>query len=314
MSLLIEENGVKDLEDIAGDITLTSCWKNGASKLEFTILPDIIPQNGAYLTFSPQGVNIFAGRVFTHRRTNEKKIQISAYDQLRYLKAKDTIMRKEMSLTQFTELVASNLQLRVSSLDESVILLDDYLFDNKTYLDMIYQSIQDNLYTNGYYYCIYDDFGALALKELLNMRLPLIIGEHSLGYKYDYEVSIDSDTYNQVKLAFDNKKSGKRDLFVTMDSNNIEKWGVLQHFEKVTSGTEAQLIDKANLLLRLKNRETVTLTISALGDLRVRGGSGIRVVLHDCLLDVWAIVDKVVHKWNNGIHSMDLTLIIDGSL
>ena len=152
------------------------------------------------------------------------------------------------------------------------------------------------------------------MTDLLDMRLPLIVGEQSLGFKYEYVVSIDSDTYNQVKLAYDNKKTGKRDIYIARDSNNIGKWGVLQHFEKVTSGTDAQLIDKANMLLKLKNRETVTLTMSALGDVRVRGGSGVRVILNDCGIDLWAIVDKAVHKWSNGIHTMDLTLVIDGRL
>ena len=313
MSLLIECGGVKDIENIAGNITLTSCWKNGASKLEFTILPGLAPVNGSYLTFSP-GADMFAGRVFAHRRTQDKRIQVTAYDQLRYLKAKDTVMRKQMSLTQFVDVIAANLQLRVSGLANSVIPLDDYLFDNQTYLDMAYQSISDNLMANGYYYCLYDRFGALALTDLLDMRLPLIVGEQSLGFKYEYEVSIDSDTYNQVKLAYDNKKTGKRDIYIARDGNNIGKWGVLQHFEKVTSGTDAQLIDKANILLKLKNRETVTLTMSALGDVRVRGGSGVRVILNDCGIDLWAIVDKAVHKWSNGIHTMDLTLVIDGSL
>lgn len=314
MSLLIEAGRVMDLEDIAGDITLTSTWKNGATKLEFTIAEPFPVENGAYLTFNPKGTPMFAGRVFTRRQTQKKEIKVMAYDQLRYLKAKDTVMRRNSSLTQFIELIAANLQLRISNLTETGILLDDYLFDNQTYLDMAYKSISDTLLASGRYYCLYDDLGALALKELADMRLPLIIGEKSLGYEFEYEASIDSDTYNQIKLAYDNKETGKRDLFITRDSTTIGRWGMLQYFEKVSSGTPAQLIDKANMLLQLRNRETITLSMSALGDTRVRGGSGIWIVLQDLGLNLWAIVDQAVHQWSKGIHTMDLTLIIEGSV
>ena len=41
--------------------------------------------------------------------------------------------------------------------------------------------------------------------------------------RYTYEKSIDKDVYNQVKLYRDNEKTGKRDVWIVKDSNNIKK-------------------------------------------------------------------------------------------
>lgn len=313
----LEQHGVYNLDEIAGKVRLSSEWRNGASKFEFEILAEKLPftiNRGSYLTFSYGGINMFAGRVFSSKRTSEKVISIVAYDQLRYFKAKDTVMRKDSTLTQFIELVASNLKIRCHPLNNTVIVLDDYLFDNMTYLDMVYQSIKDNLLANTYMYVLYDDFGALRLDDIYDMRLPLVLGDHSLVYKYEFEESIDKDTFNQIKLAYDNKNTGKRDIYLVLDSNNISKYGLLQHFEKVNSGNAGQIIDKANALIKLKNRETNTLSIDAFGDARVRGGTGIKVELTDAGINSWAIVNKVSHKIENGIHTMSLDLIIDGGI
>ncbi len=315
--IIIESEGkVYELDNIVGSVSLTHTWKNGASKLEFECLAKSIQgvANGNYMTFSYNGTNMFAGKVFTVKDTNEGIKKIVAYDQLRYLKAKDTLIRKDNSLTEFIETIACNLQLRISGVTNTLIKLDDYLFDNMTYLDMAYRSISDNLLANGYYYCLYDDFGALVLKDLYDMRTSLVLGDNSLVYNFDYERSVDKDTFNQVKLAFDNKTSGKRDIYITKDSNSISQYGLLQYFEKVTGGTAGQLIDKSNMLLKLKNRETKKLSLSAIGDLRVRGGTGLKLEIKDINLNCWAIVDKVVHKFDKGLHEMNLDLTIDGGL
>ncbi|MFV0552277.1 MAG: hypothetical protein ACK5L6_10220 [Anaerorhabdus sp.] len=312
-----EQNGVYNLDEVAGSINLSSQWRNGPSKFEFEVLSEKLPfkiQKGSYLTFNFNGENMFAGRVFTTKITEKKTVLITAYDQLRYMKAKDTVMRKNCTLTQFVELCSANLQLRISGLTDTVIPLDDYLFDNQTYLDMVYKSIKGNLLLNTYMYNIYDDFGAICLKDIYDMRLPLVIGDDSLAYQYSYEESIDKDTFNQIKLAYDNKKSGKREIYLVLDSTSIQKYGMLQYFEKVNSGTAGQIIDKANAMIKLKNRETNTLSINALGDPRVRGGSGIKVELAEAGLNCWAIVNKVTHKIDNGIHTMSLDLIIDGGI
>ncbi len=85
-------------------------------------------------------------------------------------------------------------------------------------------------------YVLYDDFGKLCLKNLERMKVGLIIDEET-GENYDYESSIDSDTYNQIKLTYDNSDTGKREVYMAKDSSNIEKWGVLQYFDTIDEKT-----------------------------------------------------------------------------
>ena len=116
--------------------------------------------------------------------------------------------------------------------------------------------------------------------------------------------------YNKIKLIYDNKDTGKREIYITKDSNNINNWGVLQYFEKLNSNENAQA--KADALLQLYNRKTRKLQIkNAIGDIRVRGGSSVIVQLDlgDLKVQNFMIVEKVKHNFKNGEHFMDLTLI-----
>ncbi|HAK43873.1 MAG TPA: hydrolase, partial [Clostridium sp.] len=65
-------------------------------------------------------------------------------------------------------------------------------------------------------------------------------------------------------------------------------------------------------LLSLYNREEKILSIPALGDPRVRGGSGIYLDLHenDINLKQWALVQKVSHTFEGPKHTMDMELKI----
>lgn len=64
-------------------------------------------------------------------------------------------------------------------------------------------------------YVLYDDFGKLTLKSLDNTRVNFLINENS-AENYNYSSSIDSETYNKVKLTYDNEKTGLRDVYTAI--------------------------------------------------------------------------------------------------
>ena len=314
MKLLIHTDGkVLDFSYVAAAISLKSSWANGASKLTFRYPQSvgIMLNNGDYVVFEYNEVKLFAGTVFTIKKVNGDP-EITAYDQLRYFKAKDTIMRKNKSLSELLDVCAGNLLVTtdVAAITEK---LPNYLFENQTYLDMIYQSCSDHLMQTGYYYVLRDNAGKVELKEIYDLRVPVIIGDESLAYNYDYEKSIDSDTYNQIKLAKDNEDAGQRDVYIVRDTSLIQKWGMLQYFEKVDGNlNESQIKERADRLIKLKKRETEKLKIPALGDSRVMGGSGVRIVLVNEGIDAWAIVDSVTHTFTP-VHTMELSLVFERS-
>ena len=90
------------------------------------------------------------------------------------------------------------------------------------------------------------------------MKLDLLVDAQTAS-SYDYTASIDSDTYNQISLVYDNQNAGRREVTGVRDAGNIERWGVLQYFEKVQKDENAGA--KAAALLQLYNRTARSLTV-----------------------------------------------------
>jgi hypothetical protein len=129
------------------------------------------------------------------------------------------------------------------------------------------------------------------------------------GENYDYKSSIDSDTYNKVKLTYDNDETGTRDVYISQDSSNINRWGILQYFDTLDEGENGKA--KADALLSLYNKKTRNLKITnAFGDNRVRAGSMVVVSLNlgDTTLKNFMLVEKCVHTYKESEHWMTLTL------
>ena len=157
-------------------------------------------------------------------------------------------------------------------------------------------------------YVFYDDFGKLTLKDSEEMLLNLLIDEEA-GQTFSYKSTINDNTYNQIKLTYDNEKTGKREVYMARDSSNIGKWGVLQHYESIDNPQGASA--KADALLSLYNAKSKNLKITnAFGDLRVRAGSSVVVKLNlgDVSIQNFMLVEKVKHNFEKDSHFMDLTL------
>ena len=107
---------------------------------------------------------------------------------------------------------------------------------NQSLFDIILNALDETIRNRKEMYVLYDDFGKLCLKNLERMKVGLVIDEET-GENFDYESSIDSDTYNQIKLTYDNSDTGKREVYMAKDSSNIEKWGVLQYFDTIDEKT-----------------------------------------------------------------------------
>ena len=156
---------------------------------------------------------------------------------------------------------------------------------------------------------MYDEAGALTLKNINSMKLNLLIDSET-GETFDYSSSIDDQTYNKIKLAYNNEQTGKRELYVAQDGEKMNTWGVLQYYEELQTATGAAA--KANALLKLYDQKTRKLTVkNAFGDVRVRAGSAVVVSLDlgDIITNNYLMVEKVTHNFKGDEHFMDLTLI-----
>lgn len=279
-------------------------------KLTFEVVKDGILdfQEGNPVLLKVNNQNIFYGFVFTKKRTKEETINVTAYDQLRYLKNKDTYVYGNKTASDFIKMIASDFNLQIGVIEDTVYIIPSRVEDNKTLFDMIGNALDLTLNNRKKLYVLYDDFGELTLKNIESMKLDLII-DGSTAEDYDYSSSIDGETYNKIKLAYENDQTGKREIFISQDSVNLNNWGVLQYFETIQESNSGKA--KADALLSLYNRKSRTLNVqNALGDIRVRGGSSLLVNLNlgDIIVQNYMIVENVKHMFNNEEHLMNLSL------
>jgi hypothetical protein len=233
---------------------------------------------------------------------------------MRYLKNEDTIVYKKKTAKQFVKMIAEDYSLKTGTLEDTGYTIASRVEENTSLFEMISNALDLTLTNTGKMFVLYDDFGKLTLKSLSSMYVGdkksgyLMIDEET-GQNFDYTSSIDDDTYNKIKLTYDNDDTGKREVYIAKDSSNINKWGVLQYFDTLSEGENGQA--KVNALLKLYNKKTRKLTIkNAIGDNRVRAGSMVVVNLDlgDMTLKNWMLVEKCTHTYKESEHWMDLTL------
>ena len=308
---LLIQNGNTVFEPVVQDgVTWTTERKGAAGKLEFKVLKDNIIsfEEGNPVAFKVDNTNLFYGFVFKKKRDKEKIITTTAYDQLRYLKNKDTETYTNKRADELVQMIANEYQLNTGVLENTGYVIAKKAESNQSLFDIILNALDETIRNRKEMYVLYDDFGKICLKNLERMKVGLVIDEET-GENYDYESSIDSDTYNQIKLTYDNSDTGKREIYIAKDSSNIEKWGVLQYYDTIDEKTNGAV--KVRALLDLYNQKTRNLEIkNALGDIRVRGGSLIIVNLDlgDIKLKNFMLVEKAKHTFKDGEHFMDLTL------
>ena len=289
--------------------------RSAPGKLVFKVLKDDILNfsEGSPVRLTVDDDKIFFGFVFKQQRTKDKIITVTAYDQLRYLKNKDTKVYENKTASQFIKMVADDCELNLGTLENTKYVIPSRVEENTSFFEMIENALDLTLTNTKEMFVLYDDFGKLALKALSSMYVGnsgtyLMIDEET-GENFDYTSSIDENTYNKIKLTYDNENTGHREVYIAQDSNNINRWGLLQYFDTLQEGENGQA--KANALLSLYNKKTRSLKITnAFGDNRVRAGSMIIINLDlgDTKVKNFMLVEKCTHTYKQGEHWMDLTL------
>lgn len=298
---------------VEDDITWDLNRQGSPGSLSFSVIPDkkLIFEEGDSVTFKWNKQKVFFGFVFEKKRSQDGKIAVTCYDQLRYLKNKDTYVYKMKTASKVVEKIAKDFGLRAGVLEDTVYKIPTKVEDNKTLFDIIGNALNDTLMADKGLYVLYDDFGKLTLKCTENMLLDIMIDEET-GQSFDYTSSINGETYNKVKLSYQNDETKTMDIYITLDSDNIKQWGVLQYFETISSGTSAVgLGQKADTLLKLYNEKTRNLKIDkCFGDVRVRAGTSVivRMKFDDIEVSNYMMVEKVKHTFGDITHTMDLTL------
>ena len=299
VKILIQNGGTIYYPGVVEGAKLTWERKNVPGKLEFRVIKDQVISfaEGDLVKLLIDDAPMFQGFVFTKKRNKDGTINVTAYDQLRYLKNKDTITEENLTASDLLKRIAKDFRLQLGMVEDTGYTIETIVEENQTLFDIIQYALDETLMNTKKLFILYDDCGSLTLKNIETLKTDLLIDAET-AEDFDYESSIDTQTYNKVKIAFNNEKIGKRDLYVVQDGEHMNQWGVLQYFEE--SKTEAGVIAKADALLGLYNQKTRRLTIkNALGDKRIRAGSAIMISLNlgDIIANQFLMVEKVTHNF-----------------
>lgn len=310
VELLIQSGNKVYAPIVKEGITWDTERKGSPGKLTFTVIKDqdINFTEGNPVRLVVDGAKLFYGFVFSKKRDKQQNITVTAYDQLRYLKNKDTYVYTNKTASDFIKMVADDYNLNLGTIEKTSYIIASRVEDNTTLMDMIQNALDLELMNKKTMYVLYDDFGKLTLKSLENMKVGVVIDEET-GENFDYTSSIDSQTYNKIKLVYENEKTGKREVYIAQDSNNMNNWGILQYYDTLQEGENGKA--KADALLSLYNVKTRNLKITnAFGHLSVRAGSMVVVNLNlgDIAVQNFMLVEKCKHIFNESEHIMDLTL------
>ncbi|CAH1212301.1 hypothetical protein PAECIP111893_03517 [Paenibacillus plantiphilus] len=318
LEIILDDRGGKlwNISQLVTQISWKTSRKGKAGSLDMTFIKGSVGQDrnfnctpGNILRVKVKGFNLFYGYIFAIDSSDKETVKIMAYDQIRYLMNKDVSAFEDATATEIIKGIAEKFNIRVGELADTVHRIPSMLEDNKQLIDTIIKALDETLTATEEIFILYDDFGSLTLRNAKDMIVAHSVGEGSQLMSYSHKISIDSDTFNYMKFVQDNKKTGKRDVYVLKDSGNVAKWGQLQFYrvvdEKMNKAQIEELIDN---VMRMKNRETRTLSVDAFGDLTVRAGCYVHINIEELEMSQLFIVNECTHDFDGNEHKMKLQL------
>lgn len=253
---------------------------------------------------------IFFGFIFSKKRSKDGKINVTAYDQLRYLKNEDILIYSNKSTNELIKMIANDYKLRCGMLEDTGYKYSA-VEDGSTLYEMIENSINQTTLKTGKTFVFYDRVGKLTLQNVAKMKVNWVISEDT-AEDFDYESSIDKDVYNQIKVIYKDDTTGVAKIYVAKSTASQNKWGVLQTTDEIPWNLKALGKLKSKVLLNYYNKKRRTLSvIGVFGNAQVIAGCLVPVILNlgDIKVQNWMMVTKVTHKFTNNSHKMDLELI-----
>lgn len=311
VELMIQNGSQQFMPSVEEGIEWVTERKGMPGKLTFSMVRDasVNLEEGNPVRLRVDNTDLFYGFLFRKSFTKEALVQVTAYDQMRYLKNKDTYNFQKSTASDIISMIANDYGIRLGSIAATGYVIPARVEENTTLLDMMQTALDITLTNTKRMFVLYDNAGKLTLTPMEQMRVGLMI-EADTAENFAYTSTIDEETFNRIKLVYEDEASGNRQIFTAQDAGNIAKWGTLQYFESISDTVNAQ--NKANALLSLYNAKTKTLRIEgAFGDLRVRAGSMILVKLElgdGTSLNSFMMAESCTHIFRQNEHRMNLTL------
>lgn len=301
------DGSIFDVSELITDASVKDCY-NKSSVLNINLIKDykVNIKEGTLIRLKNDGESYFFGNVLKLGRSESKEFSVTGYDSLRYMQNKDTYVFEGQTASEALKKICSDFKLNTGRIDDTSYRVPKTIFDDKSLLDIITDLLKATLRNTGQLFILKNIEGLVTLRNIKSNLTDFVVDPESNIFGYNFDTSIDDDTYNQIKLVRDNKDSGKREVYIAKDSSTIKNWGLLQYYEKVDDSLNyAQIKDKADALLSLKNRVVKTFTnVKVLGDRRLRAGNMIFINLPEQDIKGFLLCTKADHSFSNTAHTV----------
>ncbi|WP_139491792.1 XkdQ/YqbQ family protein [Brevibacillus dissolubilis] len=293
-------------------------WSGGKSRAPRTLSVKLLDtnrglherapvENGMGIVFRRDGSELFQGVIFTCDYSSGH-VSVTAYDELFYLaQNKDSYLFTGKKASDIIRTLCTDFSIDKGEIKDTKHVIPYLLFDGDSLYDMVMKALQITYKHTGQRYALFSREGKVHLiPRAENIRKWVIESGVNL-VDYSYARSVEG-TVTRVKLITGEEK---KTIEVTEKNDGlIEKYGVLQHFEKVSEKlNRAQLQDRAKKILEKEGKEKKTFRLSNIpGIPDVVTGTAVFVVVPELGVKQAYYIEEDSHSFAGRKHTMSLTL------
>ena len=318
--LLQHGSNIYDVTPILeGGVEWFASIKGKAGRLKFKVVRDGIVNfvEGDKVTLYVNGMSRFSGFVMTKERTSEQIISVTAYDQMFYLtRNKGTYVFVNKSAKEVVQTIGADYGLSVGYISDSGWKMPQRIEEGETLVDIILSALEICGQAVGKEYFLYDQAGALVVKERSEMVTDAVLRCDGGISDYTYKTDISRDTYNAVQLYHAGRKEVERKAYLAEKADKVKDWGRLQYYKRVAyTLNQAQLKELAENILKEKSRVVKKLNIENInGEMLLLAGNSIWLEIPDLgeiSLKGMALIESCTHIFKDGEHRTKMDIRIE---
>ena len=151
IELLIENGSTLYTPVVKDEIHWITERKGAPGKITFSVVQDsaLKIEEGNPVMLKVNGEQIFYGFLFKQSRNKNPDLSLTAYDQMRYLKNKDTYVFERITAKDVIEMIANDYGLQLGEIEYTNYWIPSRIEENSTLLDMMQTSLDITLTNTG---------------------------------------------------------------------------------------------------------------------------------------------------------------------
>ena len=262
-------------------------------------------EQGHQCIFSYDGVELFRGIIMSQTKSNQKKLQFTAYDNGIYLaNNKDTFCYENKTASDVFRDCCTRFGLPMGEVAKCSYKIPELTKSKTTAFDAIADALSLDFDATGIRHYVASSKGKLSLLTRRENILQWVIevGQNITSYSYSRSIE---DIKTRVKMV---SKEGT----TVAEKSNAElekKIGIFQEIDQPDESlTAAQVNDLIESIMEEKGTPERTLSVEAMGIAEVISGIGVYIIIPELEISRTFYVDEDTHTFEDNKHTMSLKL------